>query len=385
MEPKEFKSTRAGKPILIRAGYWAFLPNPLPPKIDWSTTLVSTLGEAERELGRLSALLTSFPFPRLLVQPFIRNEAVISSRIEGTRASLVDVLKFEIAQLSFLESTGDVREVHNYVSALNYGLERLKSLPVSVRLFRELHAKLMENVRGGLLTPGELRRSQNWIGPVGSTISTAPYVPPPVEYMNDSLSNMEEFIHSNTTIPRLVQAGMIHYQFEAIHPFLDGNGRLGRLLIALLFCEWGLLTQPLLNLSTYFEHYRQEYYDHLLDVSREGKWEAWLLFFLRGIGEQSRESYFRLEKLRNIRTSYQDIVEKERNSSRMAAVVDFLFSRPILSINQLADGLNIPFKTAQSYLVKLENAGVLREVTGYTRNRIYQADEIFVVIQGNDD
>ena len=314
----------------------------------------------------------------------MRNEAVISSRIEGTHASLIDVYAYETAQLSFFERTDDVREVYNYVRAMDYGLDRLTTLPISLRLIREIHEKLMEGVRGGALTPGEFRRSQNWIGPMGSTPSTAPYVPPPVEEMYQALDALEKFIHANTDIPPLIRAGMIHYQFEAIHPFLDGNGRVGRLLIVLLLCEWGLLPQPLLNLSVYIEHYRQEYYDLLLGVSQKGAWEAWLRFFLRGVSEQARESVFRMERLQEIRVKYQPIVERDRNSLRMAAVIDFLFSRPVLSVRQTSEGLGIPFKTAQAFLLKLVQAGVLREITGYARNRIFQADEILRAVQGKD-
>ena len=364
------------KTILTPTGFWAFLPNPLPPKIDWPLSLVSILSEAERDLSQLATLVSTFPFPRLLIQPFIRNEAVISSRIEGTRASLVDLYTYETAQLSFFERTDDVREVFNYVRATDYGLERLKTLPVSLRLIRELHEKLMENVRGGTLTPGEFRRSQNWIGPLGSTPSNAPYVPPPVEAMHQALDALEKFIHSDTEIPALIRAGLIHYQFEAIHPFLDGNGRVGRLLVILLLCEWGLLPQPLLNISAYIERYRQQYYDLLLEVSQQGAWEDWLRFFLRGVSEQARDGVYRMERLREIRVSYQHIVDKDRNPDRMAAIIDFLFSRPILSVRQTSDGLGIPFKTARDYLAKLEQAGMLREITGYARNRIFQADEI---------
>lgn len=384
MDPREYRSSDAGKAVLTPTGYWAFLPNPLPPEINWSSSLVSILSEAERDLSRLATLISAFPFPRLLTQPFMRNESVISSRIEGTRASLIDVYAYETAQLSFFERTDDVREVYNYVRAMDYGLERLRSLPVSLRLIRELHEKLTENVRGGMLTPGEFRRSQNWIGPVGSTLSTAPYVPPPVEEMYQALDELEKFIHADTDIPLLIRAGMIHYQFEAIHPFLDGNGRVGRLLLALLLCEWALLSQPLLNLSVYIEHHRQEYYDLLLGVSQKGAWEAWLSFFLRGVSEQARESVYRIDRLQGIRANYQPIVEHDRNSSRMAAVIDYLFSRPVLSVRQAADELGIPFKTAQAYLMKLVQAGVLREVTGHARNRIFQADEILRAVQGND-
>ncbi len=384
MNPKDFRSQNAGKPILTPTGFWVFIPNPLPPSISWSSSLATILSEAERELSRLATLGSAFPFPRLLIQPFIHSEAVVSSRIEGTQASLADIYTYEAGQLSFFEKIDDVREVHNYIRAMEYGLERLKTLPVSLRLIRELHERLMENVRGGTLPPGEFRRSQNWIGPVGSTPSTAPFVPPPVEEMHLALDSLEKFIHTDMELPLLVRIGMIHYQFEVIHPFLDGNGRIGRLLIILLLHELGVLSQPLLNLSTYIERYRQQYYDLLLNVSRQGAWEAWLHFFLRGIREQAHESIFRMETLQEIRTTYQSIVDKDRNPERMAKVIDFLFSRPILSLRQISEGLGIPFKTARNYLAKLEQAGILREITGYARNRIFQADEILETIQGND-
>jgi len=377
MNPNDFHSPEVGQVILTPKGYYAFLPAPLPPNLDWSLLLVSALSEADRDLSRLATLAGAFPFPRLLVQPFMRREAVLSSRIEGTRATLAELYTYESAQMSFLEPDSDVREVHNYVTALDYGLERLKTLPISLRLIRELHEKLMQGVRGGNLTTGEIRRTQNWIGPAGSTIMTATYVPPPVDEMNQALNDLEKFIHTGTDVPILARAAMIHYQFEAIHPFLDGNGRVGRLLMALLFTEWNILPQPLLNLSVYFERYRQEYYDHLLSVSQNGNWEAWLRFFLRGVSAQSKDSITRMEHLGSIRSKYQPLVEAEKNSERMAAVVDFLFSRPIFNAKQLAEGLNMPFKTSRQYIEKLVQAGILREITGYARNQIYRANEIF--------
>jgi len=384
MDPKDYQNQESGRAIYMPSGYWTFIPAPLPPNLVWSLPLVSAMSDAERDLSHLAALAGVFPYPRLLIQPFMHTEAVLSSRIEGTRASLEDLYNYEAAQLSFFEQSDDVREVHNYVSALDFGLERLKTLPVSLRLIRELHEKLTENVRGGTLTPGEFRRSQNWIGAAGSTLSNATYVPPPVDEMHMALDALEKFMHASTGIPALVRAGMIHYQFEAIHPFLDGNGRVGRLLIVLLLCEWGLLPQPLLNLSIYIERYRQEYYDHLLSVSQRGEWEAWLRFFLRGVSEQARDSLVRMERLRGIRVKYQPVVDADRNSDRMAAIVDFLFSRPILSIRQAADGLDIPFKAAQDYIEKLEQAGILREITGYARNRIYRSDVILKAVEGGE-
>jgi len=382
MNPKDFRNSEAGKVIRAKTGYWAFVPARLPPTINWSEPLVKALSDAERELSKLAALSSSNPFPHILTQPFVRREAVLSSRIEGTRASLVDLYNYEASQLSFLEEGSDVNEVFNYVRALDYGLARTKELPVSLRLIREIHAKLMEDVRGGNLTPGEFRRSQNWIGPAGCTLETATYVPPPMEDMKSALSDLEKFIHADTEIPPLARAAMIHYQFEAIHPFLDGNGRIGRLLIMLLLYEWQLLSQPLLNLSAFFEYYRQEYYDHLLGVSQRGKWEEWLMFFFRGMGAQAQDSVVRMTRLQNIRAEFDVIVQKDRNPTRMGAVIDFLFARPILTNRQLASGLNIPFKTAGQYIEKLVQAGILRETTGYTRNRVFCADVILTAVEG---
>jgi Fic family protein len=384
MKPNEFRGRKAGQVIRTKAGYWAFIPAPLPPEIQWTTRLIAALSEADRELSKLTTLAGNFPFPRLLTPPFIRREAVLSSRIEGTRASLMDLYNYETAQPSFLEPTDDVREVHNYVLALDYGLERLHSLPVSLRLIREVHAKLMEGVRGGNLTPGQFRKSQNWIGPAGSTIETATYVPPPVDDMQNTLNALENFIHAETEIPALVRAGMIHYQFEAIHPFLDGNGRVGRLLMMLLFHEWDVLAQPLLNLSAYFERYRQEYYDHLLAVSQRGKWEEWLHFFLRGMSVQSQDSVFRMMRLQAIRTKYEALAQADRNTARMSAILDYIFSRPILTIKQLEDALKIPYMAAKRYVEKLVDARVLLEITGYSRNRVFQATEIFEALEKSE-
>jgi Fic family protein len=385
MDPKDFHSPKGGKAILAKTGYWAFIPASLPPQINWSLPLVTALSDAERELSKLTTLAGNFRFPKLLIQPFVRQEAVLSSRIEGTRATLMDLYAYESEQLSFVEAADDVREVHNYVRALDYGLERLKTLPVSLRLIREIHAMLLEDVRGGQLAPGEFRRTQNWIGAAGATLQTATFVPAPVEEMTAALDQLEKFIHSGSDIPPLVRVGMIHYQFEAIHPFLDGNGRVGRLLIILLLCEWGILPQPLLNLSVYFERYRQEYYDRLLSVSQRGAWEEWLRFFLRGVSSQAADSIHRLIKLEGLRTKYEALAEAERQTRRMEQVLDFLFMRPVLSIRQLETELGVTFAVARRYIQKLVQAGVLQEVTGNARNRIFRAEEIYKALAGMDE
>lgn len=384
MNPNDFRAPETGQVVLTKQGYYAYIPASLSPKLNWTLQLVLSLSEAERDLSRLATLAGAFPFPRLLIQSFIRREAVLSSRIEGTRATLAELYTYESSQLSFLESHDDVREVHNYVAALGYGLERLKQFPISLRFIREIHDRLMQDVRGGNLSPGAFRRTQNWIGAAGSTLATATYVPPLVDEMHLALGDLEKFIHTGTELPFLARAAMIHYQFEAIHPFLDGNGRVGRLLMAFLFAEWQILPQPLLNLSVYFERYRQEYYDHLLAISQRGSWEAWLRFFLRGVSAQARDSVARMERLEAIRTEYQPVVDSEKNAERMGAVVDFLFGRPIFNAKQLAEGVDMPFKTARHYIEKLVQAGIVREVTGYARNQIYRADEVFKALDNTE-
>jgi Fic family protein len=381
MDPNDFSSTSPGRVLRTSKEYWVFIPNPLPPPINWSNALISALGEAERNLGRLASLTDTLPSPHILVRPFIRREAALSSRIEGTRASLVDLYQYESAQLSFLEDTSDVHEVHNYVRAMDYGLERSKTLPVSLRLLREIHRILMENVRGEHLTPGEFRRSQNWIGPAGSTIESATLVPPPVDEMHQALSALEKFIHAPSDIPQLVRAGLIHYQFEVIHPFLDGNGRVGRLLMTLLLIEWGLISEPLLYLSAFFEAHRLDYYERLLAVSQRGEWENWLLFFLKGVSSQSLDAIGRIERLGKLRSVYRERLHKERASLRLLQTLDVLFERPILNIRQLETALDVPYRTAQRYVERLVEIDILREVTGQARNRIYRADEILKVLE----
>jgi Fic family protein len=387
MNPNDFSDTTAGRVLRTPKGYWTFVPNLLPPTISWSAPLVSALGETERNLGRLASLADTLPSPYTLVRLFIRREAVLSSRIEGTRASLVDLYKYESAQLSSFEDTSDVREVHNYVRALDYGLERLKTLPVSLRLIREMHGILMEGVRGEHLTPGdpgspsEFRRSQNWIGPPGSTIESATIVPPPVDEMHQALDALEKFIQAPSDIPQLARAGLIHYQFEAIHPFLDGNGRAGRLLVILLLIEWGLISQPLLYLSAFFEANRLDYYDRLLAVSQRGEWENWLLFFLKGISSQSLDAISRIERLGQLRAAYRERLRTERAAGRLLQTLDVLFERPILNIRQLEAALNVPYRTAQRYIERLVEIGVLREATGRARNRIYRADEVLMALE----
>ena len=381
MDPSKFQASTSGKVVRQPQGYWAFLPAPLPPALSFSPALVTALSAADRALGELRGLGGALSNPHLLIRPLARQEAVLSSRIEGTRASLADLLAYEATQLSFLEPGSDVREVHNYVRALEYGLERISTLPVSLRLIRELHASLMEGVRGEIWTPGEFRHSQNWIGPPGSTLESAPYVPPPVDEMSTALGDLEKYLHTPADLPPLIRLGLIHYQFEAIHPFLDGNGRVGRLLIALLLSVWQLLPQPLLYLSAYIESNRREYYDLLLAVSQRAAWEEWLLYFLEGVRRQSLDTVERISRLQKLRAQYQTRLQTRRAPARLLRAVDLLFAQPVLTARQMETELGINFPGAQRLIDQLVRAGLLREITGGRRNRIYRADEVLAIIE----
>jgi Fic family protein len=381
MDPRNFEHSTTGQVVRTQNGYWAFIPARLPKYLEFTPRLIQALSQADRAAGELKGAGGALSNPSLLANPLLRQEAVLSSRIEGTRASLEDLYAFEAMQLPMFESFDDVREVHNYVRALEYGPQRLNTLPISLRLIREIHQVLMQGVRGNLWTPGEFRRSQNWIGPAGSTLESAPFVPPPVDEMQQALSDLEKYLHEPCDLPPLVRIGMFHYQFEAIHPFLDGNGRIGRLMIILLLCAWEILPQPLLYLSPYFEARRQEYYAGLLEVSRTGEWENWLLFFLDGVAIQSTKTLEKIRRLQELQEKLRTRVQGERAAIRLQQVVDTLFSQPVLSIRQLETALEVNYPTAQRYIERLVGLGMLQEVTGQARNRLYRCEQIFEIIR----
>lgn len=380
MNLNDFRDNPNGQLTRTLSGHWTFVPDPLPPDLSWSKELVTILSAADRALGELAGLGRSLPNPHLLVRPFIRREAVLSSRIEGTQASLTDLYTYEAGQLPLLPGAPDTQEVLNYVLALDYGLDRLETLPVSLRLIRELHARLLHGVRGREWTPGVFRNRQNWIGPPGSTIETSIYVPPPVEEMHRLLDSFERFLHLPSDLPPLIQLGLIHYQFEAIHPFLDGNGRVGRLLLSLLMCAWQLMPQPLLYLSAYFEAERQAYYGYLLKVSQEGAWGEWLVYFLRGVKRQSGDAVLRIRRITDLQDRYRTSLQEAGAASRLLQAIDYLFERPVITIGALADALGVGYATANRYVAQLVDEGVLREVTGRARNRVYRADDVLAAI-----
>lgn len=380
MKLNDFTDMRNGRLIRIPSDYWAFVPHPLPPQLTLSWDLVHRLSEADRALSELAGVARTLPNPHLLIGPFIRREAVLSSRIEGTQASLSDLFFFE-ASGTVDPKAPDVREVSNYVKAMEYGLARLKKFPVSLRLFRELHERLMIGVRGDHLTPGEFRRSQNWIGPAGCTLTEATYVPPPPDAMADALGSLEQYLHTPSPLPLLLRLAAIHYQFEAIHPFLDGNGRIGRLLITLLLCGEEALPAPLLYLSAYFERHRNEYYRLLLAVSQAGRWDEWIAFFLNGVAEQSKDAISRSEQLLNLWQSYRATLQSARSSALQLQLVDELFSYPAITIGQAAKRLKVTQRSAQLNVEKLVRKGMLREGTGKRRNRVFVAPDIVKIIE----
>ncbi len=380
MNPELFKNSPSGRVIKTLTGYFAFTPNPLPPALTWTPELVETLSNADRALGELAGLGNTLFNPHLLILPFSRREAVLSSQIEGTQSTLSDLYAYETEQLSLFTSPSDAREVHNYVKALEYGIQRLETLPVSLRLVREVHARLMQGVRGEHQTPGEFRRSPNWIGHTGATLNTASYVPPPVDEMKAALDAFEKYLHAKPEYPPLIRLGLIHYQFEAIHPFLDGNGRVGRLLIIFLMVAWKLLPAPLLYLSAYIAQNRQLYYDLLLQVSQQGVWETWLQFFLQGVASQSRDAVARAKQLQKLRETYRRSLQKGRSSAKLLQAIDLLFVRPILTVQQVEKELGVSFVTAGKYINRLQEENILREMTGQTRNRVFIADAILRTI-----
>ncbi len=371
-------SKPAGKLIRSPSGCAAFIPDPLPPALTWSPKLVRVLSDADRLIGRLAGEGAQLPNPHVLIRPFLRREAVLSSRIEGTQATLGELLAAE-AGAAVERSPEDLREVANYVVALEYGIKRLKMLPLSLRLVRELHAKLMHGVRGGQATPGEFRRTQNWVGPPGCTLMNATYVPPPPDELMDCLSDWEKALRQ-TEMPPLVQAALIHSQFEAIHPFLDGNGRVGRLLITLLLIERGVLPTPLLYLSAFFEATRREYYDRLLGVTQRSEWEPWLEYFLNGVARQSEDAVRRSQRINALITGWRRTLAGAASQNVMRTL-DLIAENPFITANGATKCLKVAFTTAQRAIDKLLKARILFETTKSRRDRVFCARELLGILE----
>jgi len=377
---------RAGRYINQPTGYRAFIPAPLPPDppVRLNGELQPLLSEANYALGRLDGAIHTLPNPDLFVTMYVRKEAVFSSQIEGTQSSLQDLLAAEASILD-PDRPRDVHEVINYIKAINYGLKKLNELPVSVRLIREIHQILMKGVRGGHLTPGEFRRTQNWIGPAGCTLSEAVFIPPPPDIVPQAMSDLERFLNSPSKLPVLIQVGLAHAQFETIHPFLDGNGRVGRLLITFLLTERKLLSKPALYLSHYIKRYKQDYYTRLQGVRDVGDWEGWLTFFMKAVSEVSQEAVTTARNILDMREDFRHRITNRlgRAAGNAQQVMDYLFMHPITTIKNVKELLGITQAGANNIVNRLVEIGLLKEITGYARNRRFRFDPYLRLFEEN--
>ena len=364
-------------------GHQAYNPKPLPPELDLTPELFRALSEAQQELSELAGIGRTIKNPHMLIRPFIRQEAVLSSRIEGTQADLSDVLAFEAGDENYVDEPRrvGVREVQNYVSATEYGLKKLETDSISIELIKNTHRILLTEVRGEEKNPGEFRDRQNFIAPPGvDNARDARFVPPPASSAHYAMRELEEFIQSGSRYPDLVDIALAHYQIETIHPFLDGNGRIGRLLITLMICERGLLPEPLLYLSGYFNRNREEYFDKLFRVSAKNDWEPWLLFFLRGVQSQAKEAFIRSNELYDLHSQYHTRYQASQ-SETILQVIDFLFSSPVLTVRKATSEIgDKTYQAVNNSVNKLEEDGILREVTGRSQNRLFKATEIINII-----
>lgn len=374
----QIKESSSGKVIKALTGYFSFIPDPLPPNLEWTNMLVNALSRADHILGMLAREGVRLPNPHLLMRPFIAREAVLSSKIEGTQATLGEVLAQD-AGANIDRNPHDLQEVHNYIVALDYGLARLQEFPLSLRLIKEIHGKLMHGVRGSHATPGEFRQTQNWIGSPGCTLSTAKYIPPLPDKLMDCLGSFEIFLHDRT-LPALIHIALCHYQFEAIHPFLDGNGRVGRLLITLLLIERKVLPTPLLYLSAFFEATRDEYYKQLYNVSSQGTWHDWLLYFLNGVAVQGIDVLSRAERINTLIIEW-GIRVGSRSEGIAQEIVKNLAVNPYCTAKKISEKLGVAFTTAQRGIAKLEELGIILQTSEGKRDRIYCAKEILNILE----
>lgn len=382
MDPAKYLAPQVGRPVQVGSGnaaYWAFAPRPLPRELVLAPQTVLELSEADQALGALNGLGRRLPNPYLLIQPYMRREAVASTRIEGTQSTLSEVLA---AEAQHRVETPDQLEVLNYVRALERGLERLPQLPLSKRLIREMHAELLRGVRGHERTPGEFRRSQNWIG--GTNPNDARFVPPPIHLLEDALDDLEAYLHEDVPLPLLVRCALVHFQFETIHPFLDGNGRLGRLLIVFYLVERRVLDQPLLYLSSYFEQQRDFYIESLQAVREQGDIDGWLQFFLRGVAQQANRAIGTTDALLRLREDFRDRLRNARVRGQAVDAAERLIGNPYVAVSQLAQALGVTRQGAQYIVSALERAGVVTPVPGEQRSALYVARDVLAVLQRDD-
>lgn len=374
----KIQHSSAGNVIQSPKGYSAFVPNPLPPMIEWSNSLVGALSRADFVLGKLAREGSTLPNPHVLIRPFITREAVLSSKIEGTHSTIGEILAHS-AGVSVKQNPDDLQEVQNYIAALDFGLKRLAELPLSLRLIKEIHEQLMHSASGSHATPGEFRKSQNWIGAPGCTLNTAKFVPPPLDQLMSCLGELEKFLHDRQ-LPALIHIALCHYQFEAIHPFLDGNGRVGRLLITLLLIEQKVLPSPLLYLSAFFEATRDEYYRQLFNVSHHGAWHDWLIYFLNGVAVQSEDALSRAERINGLLNKWKRQITRTASNVPVDIIEHFAVN-PYLTIKQIAEKRKIAYSTAQRGVGKLEAEGIIQQVGSSKRDRVYCATEILSILE----
>ncbi len=386
MRESDFTEASPGRLVAadtLDGSYWpAFVPDPLPPAIEWNQETVGALSLADRTLSRLNGRAAALPNPYLLIQPLAAREAVASSGIEGTTSNIAELYQYQLDGIT--RDHDDAEELDNHIKAMQFGLERLAQLPMSLRLLREVHKTLMSGVRGSERRPGAFRTGQVVIGGRRG-IRYARYVPPPCAEMMPALYELERFLHSNCTMPLLAQLALIHYQFEAIHPFEDGNGRTGRLLITLLLCERGYLAHPWLYLSDYFFRYRQEYLDLLLGVSLRGEWEQWLQFFLTAVADVASDAFTRVEKLLAVRSDYQERVQGHQTAGSAYRLIDALFEQPYITGRRAQGLLDSSHQTARSNIARLVNAGILTRIERRGHTQTYVAQGILDVIAEEPD
>lgn len=375
MDAAQFTDSASGSIVTAPEGYAAFVPEPAPRAIALSEASLAALDEASNQLGILQGVGRQIRNPHLLISPYMSREAVLSSRIEGTQTTMSDVYAADLAQDDLVRAA-DVREVQNYRSAHQLGLA--SNLPLSLRLIRNLHKRLMKGVRGQGRHPGEFRTYQNFIGAPSGADAT--YVPPPVPQMKRLLEDLDEFLNEEALRP-LAQAAVVHYQFEAIHPFGDGNGRVGRLLIPLFLRNRGLLPQPLLYLSAYFERSRPEYYERLLRVSTHGDWDGWIRYFLIGVSRQAGEAIDLADKLLALHNRYREELQAERVTANVLRLIDALFENPLIYTKRAEMVLGVSAPTARATIKALEDHGVLREITDRNWKKIYEANEIYSLLR----
>lgn len=369
------KPHRSGTYIQQPTGYKAFIPNPLPlrPAITLDPELQILLSAADRAIGRLDAGTELLPNPDLFVAMYVRREALYSSQIEGvTQASLDEMLEFEV-RATQRRRFPEIPEVFNYVDAMNYGLQRLESLPLSLRLIKEIHKELLKDVRGGEREPGEFRRTQNWIGPQNCSLTEALYVPPPPEVTKEAMEHLENYLHAEDTVPPLVKCALVHAQFESIHPFLDGNGRIGRLLITFLLCWQDILKKPLLYLSDYFKRHRDEYYTRLQQIRDQDDWEGWLRFFLTGVQSVALDATETARSIQSLQEEHRNLVGRQFPGTATGLVLlDQLFRNPVTTAKKAAKIIGRSYPVANQLIADFEKLGLLREITGGHRNRVYR-------------